>query len=72
VDDALRPALRIHGTKAPGDDRLRDVGGVHPAHQLGRALSGRPVNKNTPVRFRDIQGRTGEQDASGAARAWTR
>ncbi|HLL83952.1 MAG TPA: hypothetical protein VK420_14910, partial [Longimicrobium sp.] len=24
------------------------------------------VNKNTPVRFRDIQGRTGEQDASGA------
>ncbi len=48
VDDALGRALRHPRHQEPGDDRLRGVGGVRAAGQLGRALPGAPPHSGHP------------------------
>ena len=60
------PHYGIHGTKAPETIGYATSAGCIRLTNWDVLFLADRVNKNTPVRFRDIQGRTGEQDASGA------
>ncbi|HLM68199.1 MAG TPA: L,D-transpeptidase, partial [Longimicrobium sp.] len=60
------PHYGIHGTKAPETIGYATSAGCIRLTNWDVLFLADRINKNTPVRFRDIQGRTGEQDASGA------
>ncbi len=60
------PHYGIHGTKSPETIGYATSAGCVRLTNWDVLFLADRVTKNTPVRFRDIQGRTGEQDASGA------
>jgi lipoprotein-anchoring transpeptidase ErfK/SrfK len=60
------PHYGIHGTNKPETIGYATSAGCIRLTNWDALFLADRVNKNTPVRFRDIVGRTGEQDASGA------
>ena len=60
------PHYGIHGTNKPETIGYATSAGCVRLTNWDALFLADRVSKNTPVRFRDIQGRTGEQDASGA------
>jgi lipoprotein-anchoring transpeptidase ErfK/SrfK len=60
------PHCGIHGTNKPETIGYATSAGCIRLTNWDALFLADRVNKNTPVRFRDIVGRTGEQDASGA------
>jgi lipoprotein-anchoring transpeptidase ErfK/SrfK len=60
------PHYGIHGTKSPETIGYATSAGCVRLTNWDVLFLADKVERNTPVRFRDIQGRTGEQDASGS------
>jgi lipoprotein-anchoring transpeptidase ErfK/SrfK len=60
------PHYGIHGTKSPETIGYATSAGCVRLTNWDVLFLADKVDPNTPVRFRDIQGRTGEQDASGS------
>lgn len=60
------PHYGIHGTNTPETIGYATSAGCVRLTNWDALFLADRIAKNTPVRFRDIQGRTGDQDASGA------
>jgi lipoprotein-anchoring transpeptidase ErfK/SrfK len=60
------PHYGIHGTKAPETIGYATSAGCVRLTNWDVLFLADRMNKGTPVRFRDIQGRTGDQDATGS------
>ena len=60
------PHYGIHGTKSPETIGYATSAGCVRLTNWDVLFLADRMNKGTPVRFRDIQGRTGDQDATGS------
>lgn len=60
------PHYGIHGTKSPETIGYATSAGCVRLTNWDALFLADRMNKGTPVRFRDIQGRTGDQDATGS------